>query len=1116
MIAYFANRALHILGIASTDLRNEEVALITDDSIVESLEAGSSSLDMTVNFNDNNRLQIQDMMEAGNYVLLNVDREKRYYTIIDTEIDTSNKTVSIYAEDAGLDLLNEVVGPSVATQEYPISHYINQCIYDTGFSIRYNEFDTDTKKVLSWDSQQTAAERLLEIAETFKAEIQYSFRINGLDIKRKYIDVYKKKGKEQSYQFRLGVDVDNMHVTRSVANLCTCLEVEGGQDVHGNTLTFNYPTQMEYDNGDIYISGSRLYSRKALERWSRYVYDEEPRQIANVGHIVGYFQYDTTNRTELRNKAIEYLKKVYDVEVNYDISINRLDENVELGDTISIVDDKDELYLTARVLEIQSSVTKRTRTCTLGNFKKKTSGINPKLQRLADNFERIASARSFYTWIAYADDDQGTGISLNPNGKTYIGVASNKTISTADISDPSVYTWSLYVGPEGESPVITTHYNETTKILEIISTLDGVGTKIGEVQDGNGVVSTVIKYGKSTNGYDYTTVPNWYDTIPSYSQGEYLWTWTHTTYLRSNPTDTYSVTYKPFDGAPGSPAKQIKDITRQYVLLPDGVEPDDNTSWYDDPPTYVNGQKYWRRDFITFTDLTTTTTSGSLDNSLNEAMDSYMKSIVRNEKQYTISSSDKEVKIYTYSEFAGNAFVEGTTYYEKINSLLSSDRNNEGVEPYVTTAYQVVSGAEEFGDFEDYSDDTTKVYAVGDRVEYEDEIYICIEATTGGGFDNTKWTIFEYSVGDLVIYGNKYYICIETTRAESFDKTKWQDKSNDYGRVYYIDDKVFVGDTVYRCYPSQIAEFSSNAGTIYSVGTKVIYDNKVYICVEATTGGTFDPSKWNETYAVESGTFDDKSWTVVAYYIYVETTDQTMDPTKTYYVVSNKADPSSEDWYKSLYDLLFNESKQFFENDYIWSRDEIEYGSGRIEHPAESYMVETISEMFSRTITFNSNIEDLNNAISLNVSSIAHIRSDLEGQIAEITNKAIFNIEPGAITGTISEYIDSMVDGVSDRLTETEAKLTTDGFIISQSDRETSSQVDAEGIKVIKQDPDDPNNTITVAQFTNDQSYVDYLHVDKYMAFGAHQAEAIELEEYDGTAIVGTGFFYIGVQDYGN
>ena len=58
------------------------------------------------------------------------------------------------------------------------------------------------------------------------------------------------------------------------------------------------------------------------------------------------------------------------------------------------------------------------------------------------------SASPNYTWIRYADDANGNGISNSPDGKDYIGFAYNKTTST-ESNTPSDYTWSLIRGEKG-------------------------------------------------------------------------------------------------------------------------------------------------------------------------------------------------------------------------------------------------------------------------------------------------------------------------------------------------------------------------------------------------------------------------------------------------------------------------------------------------------------------------------------------------------------------------------------------------------------------------------------------------------------------------------------------
>lgn len=59
-----------------------------------------------------------------------------------------------------------------------------------------------------------------------------------------------------------------------------------------------------------------------------------------------------------------------------------------------------------------------------------------------------ADGKTLYTWIRYADNAQGGGISNDPTGKAYIGFAYNKEIAT-ESNTPSDYTWSDIKGEQG-------------------------------------------------------------------------------------------------------------------------------------------------------------------------------------------------------------------------------------------------------------------------------------------------------------------------------------------------------------------------------------------------------------------------------------------------------------------------------------------------------------------------------------------------------------------------------------------------------------------------------------------------------------------------------------------
>ena len=436
---------MEIQGSASTGLPGGFT--IVEDTKTEEIETGVAVFECRVKFNSENRLRLEAMCEAGNYLLRSDGDVNEFYTIIEVEVDTKEQTVYLYAEDAGMDLLNEVCPAYEATDNHDVAWYIRRYTADSGFEIGINEVP-DLVKKLKFASEQTATERLAEIAEGFGGfEISYSFAIHGMEVTHKYINIYQERGEDVADQLRLNQDINRITTKKSVANLATALSCTGGTPKgKKDPITLQ---GYSYDDGDFYVDGKLLKSRQAVAQWSRYAWEVTDASDWQ-GHHIRQYTYDTTSQATLCSKAIKELKKLRQMEVNYEVEINNLPEGIRIGDRINIVDDGGALYLSARILKLETSICDQKQTATLGEYLLKGSGISAKVEELAEKFAAMAD-RTLYTWIAYADDAQGNGISLDPEGKPYLGTAVNQTEEVADISDPSVFAWSKVQGPKGET-----------------------------------------------------------------------------------------------------------------------------------------------------------------------------------------------------------------------------------------------------------------------------------------------------------------------------------------------------------------------------------------------------------------------------------------------------------------------------------------------------------------------------------------------------------------------------------------------------------------------------------------------------------------------------------------
>lgn len=444
MILYFADRKMNILGQASTSL--PEGVIISNDRKTEEVDEGVAILEFDLEYDPEWRKKAETWTEAGNYILRKDGDDREFYTIISREKDPVNGSVNdIYAEDAGLDLLNEVVGAYKADKAYSAEFYIKKFSYDSGFEVGVNEVSNLTRK-LSWDGEATATERLLSVATQFdNAEISFSFDVDRMSVVHKYINIFKRRGVDSGVQLQIGREIKKIRIKDTIEDLATAYVCTGGiPDGKDDPITL---AGYKYDDGDFYVEGTHLNSRKALQKWSRYQIKTETGD--NVGHIVKTFSYDTTSQSELCNRAVSSLKKICDVNTTYEIELSYLPQGTKIGDTVYIIDHTGELYLSSRLLKIETSVCDNTKTAELGEYSVKSSGVSEKLRELADAFAKVAQNRKFYTWIAYADDDIGTGASLDSYGKEYLGITSNRVTRDPDLTDPTVYTWIKIRGEQG-------------------------------------------------------------------------------------------------------------------------------------------------------------------------------------------------------------------------------------------------------------------------------------------------------------------------------------------------------------------------------------------------------------------------------------------------------------------------------------------------------------------------------------------------------------------------------------------------------------------------------------------------------------------------------------------
>ena len=248
-----------------------------------------------------------------------------------------------------------------------------------------------------------------------------------------------------------------------------------------------------------------------------------------------------------------------------------------------------------------------------------------------------------YTWIRYADNASGSGISNSPTGKTYIGFAYNKTTAT-ESNTPSDYTWSLIKGEKGDTGVPgakgadgkTTYtwikYSDNSTGSGMYdtpkSTTQYIGIAVNKITateshtpsdytwskfkgddgaDGKGIKSTAVTYQASTSG---TTPPTgtWSASVPSVAANQYLWTRTVITYTDNATSTSYSVGKMGANGAKGDkgdtgPAGAdgdgIVSVSNTYQVGSSGTTAPTG-SWSATVPSPQKGKYLWTKTVTTY------------------------------------------------------------------------------------------------------------------------------------------------------------------------------------------------------------------------------------------------------------------------------------------------------------------------------------------------------------------------------------------------------------------------------------------------------------------------------------------------------------------------------------
>lgn len=380
MQIYALNRARETLATTSG---------IYDDKHTLTLDAGSSSYEFKISKSD----EASRYMDSGNYVVLQDDDGKTWlFTILDYEETQYTKTV--YAEDAGIELLNKACDVWKSSGPHSFEYYFNIVTSGTPWKLGVNQL-AGLERTLTYEGRDTGLGRLLSILKGFdNAECTFDVTVKMNAPSEFKINVYKSVGSDRSdVQMVYSHELDDITKKESRAEFVTALCGVGGtiqtDDGQGNTQDAG-----NIDFADLEYNKDGLVTMKG-DKFLRAVDANKRFNPGQVTYIEAFYEYDTQSASELLNRTITRLKTYSEPQYTYTADVKIIDSTLKIGDTVTIIDHdyNPALYLSARVAKLEKSYTDPSQnTIEFCNYQLLSSRLADKLARLQTVVNKMPSA----------------------------------------------------------------------------------------------------------------------------------------------------------------------------------------------------------------------------------------------------------------------------------------------------------------------------------------------------------------------------------------------------------------------------------------------------------------------------------------------------------------------------------------------------------------------------------------------------------------------------------------------------------------------------------------------------------------------------------------------------
>lgn len=358
---FILNRSMEIVGSLNYKGNMSVVTPYFDDEYLQDLSTGAETFKFSTL---GNSLEAQHIV-VGNFIAFRYKKDYKLFNIISVDEEHDESLIkNVYCEMASIELINEIVRPMKFSGT--VRAFLESILEETTWSVGI--IDIGFNQTLDLDlSEYKSVYSLIQehIVNSFSGEVSYRVEIENNQIVNKFVDVYIKRGTDKGLRFAYSKNLTSIKRTIDTSDLATALIGVGK-----NNITFK-----EIETEDKPLGQDFITNEYAYKLWN-----------VNGSHVIGVHKEETDSPHELLRLTRKALEERSTPKFKYEVGVELLGEDVEIGETVKIVDHEfnPPIYLEGRVNQLIISQTDPEKNqCVLANFKELGTNISSELKELA-------------------------------------------------------------------------------------------------------------------------------------------------------------------------------------------------------------------------------------------------------------------------------------------------------------------------------------------------------------------------------------------------------------------------------------------------------------------------------------------------------------------------------------------------------------------------------------------------------------------------------------------------------------------------------------------------------------------------------------------------------------